>query len=213
MKDIAIFGAGGCGREVACIIELINQEKRVWNFIGFFDDGITKGSTNEYGVILGGTEELNRWDKELAIVIAIALPDVLKKVVEQITNPAICFPSLISPDVLMLDKHSVLMGKGNVIHVRCIVSCHVSIGDFNLFNGFTTIGHDTVIGSYNVLMPAVKISGGVKMGDANFMGVGAIVLQHIKIGQGVRIGAGSVLMRKPLDNMLYVGNPAVKMEF
>ena len=43
MKEIAIYGAGGCGREVACIIELINQEKRVWNFIGFFDDGIKKG--------------------------------------------------------------------------------------------------------------------------------------------------------------------------
>ena len=113
----------------------------------------------------------------------------------------------------MLDKQSVLMGKGNIIHVRCVVSCHVSIGDFNLFNGFTTIGHDTVIGSYNVFMPNVKISGGVSIGDANFMGVSSVVLQQLKIGTGVRVGAGSVLMRKPLDNALYVGNPAVKMEF
>lgn len=48
MKDIAIYGAGGFGREVACLIERINKarETPIWNFIGFFDDGIP--STNDY---------------------------------------------------------------------------------------------------------------------------------------------------------------------
>lgn len=42
MKDIAIFGAGGFGREVACLIRSINEcidvDEERWNFIGFFDD-------------------------------------------------------------------------------------------------------------------------------------------------------------------------------
>ena len=40
MKDIAIYGAGGLGREVACLIRMINESKEIpeWNFIGFFDD-------------------------------------------------------------------------------------------------------------------------------------------------------------------------------
>lgn len=48
MKDIAIFGAGGFGREVACLIKRINKIKPQWNFIGFFDDNEElKGTMNE----------------------------------------------------------------------------------------------------------------------------------------------------------------------
>ena len=38
MNDIAILGAGGFGREIACLIDKINQNKPQWNLIGFFDD-------------------------------------------------------------------------------------------------------------------------------------------------------------------------------
>ena len=50
MKDIAIFGAGGFGREVACLIKRINkQQPNTWNFIGFFDDDEKIwGAWNEY---------------------------------------------------------------------------------------------------------------------------------------------------------------------
>ena len=42
MKDIAIYGAGGMGRETACLIERINKAspKTIWNLIGFYDDGL-----------------------------------------------------------------------------------------------------------------------------------------------------------------------------
>ena len=58
MKDIAIYGAGGFGREMACAIQRLNSQETVWNFLGFFDDGIDKGAHNQYGEILGGIEEL-----------------------------------------------------------------------------------------------------------------------------------------------------------
>ena len=38
MKDIAIYGAGGFGREVACLLNAINANDAIWNLIGFFDD-------------------------------------------------------------------------------------------------------------------------------------------------------------------------------
>jgi len=31
MKDIAIYGAGGFGREVACLINKINEVNPTWN--------------------------------------------------------------------------------------------------------------------------------------------------------------------------------------
>ena len=37
MKKIAIFGAGGFGREVKWLIDDINEKKHTWDFIGYFD--------------------------------------------------------------------------------------------------------------------------------------------------------------------------------
>lgn len=213
MKDIAIFGAGGFGREIACLINLINQEKPTWNLIGFFDDNPNlKGTRNEYGEVLGGKDILNQWNKPLDVAIAIGSPTVLRKVAEGIQNSLVDFPNLIAPTALFLDKDNVRIGKGNIICSSCLISCNVSIGDFNIFNGHVPVGHDTEIGNYNVVMPSVNISGGVKMGNENFLGVQSVVLQYVKIENLVRLGANSVLMRNAKDNLLYMGNPAVKMK-
>ena len=212
MKDIAIFGAGGFGKEVACLIRKINEENPTWNLIGFFDDVKEKGSSNSYGIVLGGIDVLNTWNKPLAVVICIGSPDAVKTIVDKIINPKIEFPNLISPSVTFLDVDTVKIGRGNILCTNCMVSCNVSIGDFNIFNGYIPIGHDTIIGNYNVIMPSVNISGGVKIGDCNFMGVQSVVLQYLKIGNNVRVGANSVIMRHTKDGLLYIGNPAKKME-
>ena len=41
MKEIAIYGFGGFGREVACLIRKINERQPRWKFIGYFDDGLS----------------------------------------------------------------------------------------------------------------------------------------------------------------------------
>lgn len=215
MKDIAIFGAGGFGREVACLIKRINEslDEPRWNFIGFFDDNeALKGSRNEYGCVIGGRKELNQWETPLDIAIAIGSPKVLKLVAEDITNPLIDFPNVIAPGVTWLDKNNVRIGKGNIICSGCLISCNVTIGDFNVFNGYIPVGHDARIGKYNVIMPSCNISGGVEFGDCNFIGVKSAVLQYLKIGNNTRIGAGSVVMRNTKDGYLYIGIPAQKLD-
>lgn len=214
MKNIAIYGAGGFGREVACHINRINSENSIWNIIGYFDDGVDKGTQiSHYGKVLGGINELNNWSDSLDIVLAIGSPIIMKKIVEKITNPIIRFPNIISPGIRFNDKETINIGMGNIIVSGSAFSCDVSLGDFNVFNGSVVLGHDVTVDSFNSFMGAVRISGEVTIGNNNFFGVGSIVIQRIIIGDNIRLGAGSVLMRKPKDGFLYVGNPARKLEF
>lgn len=216
MNDIAIFGAGGFGKEVACLIRRINEanEEPVWNLIGFFDDNpeLKGKQISHFGSCLGGTEELNAYPKELAVAMAIGSSVVVKKVVDQITNANITFPNLIHPKFFVADPQSFAIGNGNIIQGDCSVTCDVSIGNFNVLNGSIVIGHDAKIGDFNTFMPAVRISGEVKIDDLNFFGVGSIVLQQLKVGSNIRLGAGSVLMTKPKAGFLYLGVPAKKTE-
>lgn len=204
MKDIAIVGAGGLGREVTCLIKKINQHSRdKWNLIGFFDDAKSIGIDG----VIGTSDDLNSWPTPLDIAIAIGNPASVKKIVSKIKNPLIDFPNIIAPDVILYEE-PLKIGKGNIITFGCHISCNVTIGDYNIFNIKVSIGHDVFIGKYNAVMPAVCISGNITIGDENFFGVGSMMLQGIRIGQNIRLGAGSVLMRSTKDNNLYMGNPA-----
>jgi len=213
MKDIAIYGAGGYGREIACLITRLNAVEKQWNIIGFFDDNPDlKGTKNEYGVVLGDIDVLNAWDKPLSVAIAIGTPNVLKLIAEKITNHLIDYPNLIDPSVEFMDRNNVRIGKGNIVCVRCVISCNVTIGNFNLFNVSAGVGHDATFGDYNVIMPNVNISGGVQIGNCNLFGVKSTVLQYLKIGNNVKIGAGSLMMRNGRSDSLYFGTPANRMD-
>lgn len=209
MKDIAIYGAGGFGREVACLINWINNKTPRWNIIGFFDDGVEKNTkVSHFGSVLGGMNELNNWNKPLDLVIAIGSPKSLRTVKERVINNHISYPNIIAPDFGISDMKTFTIGEGNIIESGCTVSVDVEIGNFNILNSDIVMGHDAKIGNYNVLMPDIRVSGEVTIQEENLIGVGSIILQQIKIGKNVHLGAGAVLMTKPKDGGTYIGNPA-----
>lgn len=212
MKDIAIYGFGGFGREVACLIAKINEVKPSWNLIGYFDDGQPIGAENKYGRVLGGIESVNEYQAELNLVIAIGSPKVVKHIYESIKNPMIAFPNIIAPDTLFFDKESIKMGDGNIITFGCRLSCNIRLGNFNILNGCVSLGHDVQLGNYNILFPDTRISGQTHIGDTNFFGARSFVAQGLKIGNETRIGVGSVVLRNTKDSNLYMGNPAVKID-
>jgi sugar O-acyltransferase (sialic acid O-acetyltransferase NeuD family) len=207
MKKIAIYGAGGFGKEIACMIKAINEVEPEWDLIGFFDDD-PLALPNKYGKILGGLKVLNDFDTQLNVVFSIANPLVLINLTSKINNPKIMYPNIAAPNVNFLDKETLKIGKGNLFFFGTRVSCDVKIGNFNLLNGYVSLGHDVKVGDYNVFGPMVRISGNTEVNNGNFFGVQSIALQGIKIGNFIRVGANSVLIRNTKDNNLYVGNPA-----
>lgn len=213
MNKIAVYGAGGFGKEVACILNKINEKEKTWEFIGFLDDGVPKGKTiSRFGKVIGNLDDLNAWPEPLAIAFAIGKPKILRHLTERITNHMITYPNIIHPEAFFADPESLRMGKGNVIARGSSFSCDVTVGDFNQFNSLSALAHDVMVGSFNVFMPLARISGEVTIGDLNFFGINAIVLQQVKIGSDTRIAAGSMLMTRTKDGFLYMGNPARKTD-
>jgi len=192
--DLVIYGAGGFGKEIACLIRAINKDSNHWNLIGFIDDGIQPGEKNRYGTVLGGLSFLNEYSQKLAVVFSIASPSILQSLVSSITNPLVTFPNIIAPNVNIFYAESFSLGKGNVFFFGCRISC------------------DVTMGSYNVLGPSTRVSGNTIIGDSNLFGVQSIVLQGLKIGDHTRIGPNSVIIRDTKNNSLYYGNPAKRVK-
>ena len=163
LKDIAIFGVGGFGREVLTLIRDINRKEPTYCFIGFFDDGHQTGEMINGFPVLGKTEDLNQWESELAIAISIGNPSVKKRVVNKITNPKVSYPTLIHPSTLIGAPEYLNVGKGCIICAGNMITTNIEIGDFVVLNLGCTVGHDTVIKDYAAFMPSCNISGEVRI--------------------------------------------------
>jgi sugar O-acyltransferase (sialic acid O-acetyltransferase NeuD family) len=207
MKEIAIFGAGGQGRETLQLIRQINEVENAWHCIGWFDDGIPSGALLAGKPVLGGLQSLNQWERPLSVVIAIGWPAIKQKVVTQIFNPLIRFPTLIHPDVL-IEGEEIQIGEGSIITRGCHLTVNIHIGKHVLLNIGTTLTHDCQIGDYCGLMPAVNISGEVVVEEGCYLGTGAKIIQQKRIGKNSIIGAGAVVINDIPPGSTAVGVPA-----
>ena len=208
LREIGVFGAGGFGLEVVMLIEQINEISHDWKLIGFFDDSEPKAKIVNGYPVLGGIDELNQWTSDLFLVLALGIPTTKKFVLERIHNEKVYYPVLIHPSVIMGNKKYLTIGEGSIICAGTIITTNISIGRHVILNLACTIGHQTEVGDFSSFMPSCNISGEVKIGEANFWGTGAKVINGKIIGNNVTVGAGSVIINDIPDNVTVAGVPA-----
>lgn len=206
MKDIAIYGAGGFGRETALLIQQINKRKPTWNLLGFFDDGLPEKSSIDGLTILGGMKEAKQYSG--AITIAVADPSIRERMVSKLKDGKLEFPSLIHPNAQIGSESFNKIGRGSIITAGVIMTTHITLGDFCIINLSVTVGHDVTLGAFTTIMPGCSISGNVTLGHGVLLGTGARMLQNINIGDRSTIGAGAVVTKDCPPNETWVGIPA-----
>lgn len=191
-NNIAIYGAGGFGKETKYLLDVINKNTPRYFFRGFIDDYPTD------------TTRIAKADSYDSICIAIALPSVRKVIYDRLNN-LYAYPSLIHPGV---DVHeSVNVQDGCIICGGVQMTVDIAIGKFVIINLNATIGHDVVIKDFASIMPNASISGSVTIGQGAFIGSGAVILQGLKIGEGAVIGAGAVVTKNVPDGLVVKGVP------
>lgn len=207
MKDILIVGAGGFGREVAWLIEEINEEISEWNILGFIDENEAMYGEELNGYkVLGGLDKIGEF-KNVYIAIAIGNSKVRKDIVRKISTFDCKQATLIHPNVIM-DKKSNSIGKGCIICASNIITVNVNIGNYVIINLDSTVGHDVVLKDFATIYPSVNVSGCCTIGQCVELGTGSQIIQGKTIGDYSIIGAGSVVVKDIEEKRTAVGVPA-----
>ena len=210
MKDLIIVGAGGFGRELAQIIEDINQAEKTWNVLGYIDDNpdALEGYPTDYRII--GT--ITEWEPSPAesFVCAIADPDTKEKVTNLLKSKGAVFASIVHPKATIGKFNRI--GEGFIAYPNAVVTSNVTIGDFVVLLS-SGIGHDSIIGDYTTICAFSDITGGCHIGSHVWMGTHSTVIPGRTIGNHVYVGAGSVVMTDFPDHVKVLGNPARKINF
>jgi len=208
MKDIVIIGAGGFAKEVAFLIDEINNDELEWNLLGFIDE--EKQIKSKYSIINSDNWLINH-KSELSVAFGIGNPELLSSIYEKIKkNKKLRFPNLIHPNCVG-DWERIKLGKGNIICASNTFTTDIQIKDFNIINLDCTIGHDVKIGNFNVINPSVNMSGGVTIQNKVLLGTSSTILQYKNICDSTIIGAGAVVTKDIIESGIYIGSPAKKM--
>jgi sugar O-acyltransferase (sialic acid O-acetyltransferase NeuD family) len=204
-KPLIIFGAGGLGREIKTLVDVLPE----WETIGFCDDEIPAGQVIMGLPVLGNQQYLLRQGDDLNVIVAMGNPQLKFKVVEHLSvSSFIKFPSLVHPRAILSDLDTIRIGDGSIISAGCILTTSITIGKHVLLNLNTTVGHDAVVGDYTSVMPGVNLAGNVKIGECVLIGSGANILNKIMIGDRAIIGSGAVVTKSIDAGITAVGVPA-----
>lgn len=205
MKDLYIIGAGGFGREVAWLVERINEVDKTWNIKGFIDDNesIQNEVYDGYKVI-GTTEILKTIDKPY-VVCAIGNSKVRKSIIERVKDD-VNFATVVDPTVIIGKNCEI--GKGCIICAGTIATIDVTISDHVIVNLDCTLGHDATLQNYVTLYPSVNVSGYCNIEECVELGTGTQVIQGLEVGKGTIVGAGAVVVKNLPSECTAVGAPA-----
>jgi sugar O-acyltransferase (sialic acid O-acetyltransferase NeuD family) len=208
MRPLYILGTSGLAREMALLFQAVEQSE--WMLAGFIGaDRSEVGKNLGFAAVVGDDEWLLDQRASCGIVIGVGFPAVRERIAARYrgSGDRFDYPNFIHPTAV-LDRTLVKLGHGNMVTAGCVFTCDIEVGDFNLFNLQTTVGHDARIGDCCVFNPSVNISGGVQIGDGVLVGTGAQVLENRVIGARATVGAGAVATKDVAAGDTVVGIPA-----
>lgn len=200
-----IIGAGKVGRLVADVVRRIPELKCA----GFLDRDPSLLGKVFYGVpVLGNDDQMEAFrDQAEGILPVIGDLQTRLKIFEKGRRLGYKLVNVIDPSVLMASD--VRLGEGIFISYGAILLTNVEVGDFTLIGTGVRILHDTVIGRNCVIGGGTTIGSSARVGRNISFGVGVCVASDGKrIGDNVKVSAGSVILSDVPDNAFVLGNPA-----
>jgi sugar O-acyltransferase (sialic acid O-acetyltransferase NeuD family) len=210
MRQVAVFGASGCGRGVMPLARVQWAASGEPYELVFVDDNPSAPELNGH-LMLTYEQWLQRRADSRYINIAIANSTVRQRLVERCAADSVEFFEVRASNVIQLDN--VQLGEGAILCPFVTLTSNIRIGKHFHANLYSYVEHDCVIGDYVTFAPGVMCNGNVVVEDHAYIGAGAILKQGqpgnpLVVGRGAVVGMGAVVTKSVPPGVVVVGNPA-----
>lgn len=100
------------------------------------------------------------------------------------------------------------VGAGSQILAQAAVCAEATVGHGCIVNTAATVDHECVLEEGVHIAPGAHLGGCVVVERYATIGIGAVVLPRLRVGQGAIVGAGAVVTKDVPPGAVVVGNPA-----
>jgi len=186
-EKVMIWGAGGHSLVVADILREM-------------------GCFEICGHIVGSREQLASLDPDVKLIIAIGDCDARSRLAGLAGEAGFDLVTAIHPMATVARDTEI--GEGTVIAAGAVVNSGSRIGRNVIINTCASVDHECLVEDGAHICPGARLAGNVRIGRGTKVGIGASVIERIKIGTHSIIGAGAVVVKDVPDNAVAYGVPA-----
>lgn len=199
---IVVIGAGGHAKVCVELLQSMGEE------VAYCVGGAGASGTCAGAPVLAGDEHLATLHDRghSCVFVAIGNNSARERLAVTATTMGYTLVSAISPHAVV--SKSARLGAGVAVMAGCVINADAEIGDLAIINTGATVDHDCRIGFATHIAPNCALAGNVVVGRRSLLGIGCDVIPGRTIGEGVVIGAGSVVVSDICDGVTAVGVPA-----
>lgn len=209
----AVYGIGGCGREVAPFIqEQISAGSHiVQNPVVFVDDSASLPSMVNDIPVISFEQLISRDHCDRHVVVTVGDGKIRKKIEDRCREHGLVIGSVVARTARNLGYNQI--GEGAVLCDFSAIMVNVKIGKSFQCNIYSSVAHDCVIGDYVTFAPSVTCNGNIHIHDFAYIGTGAVFKQGkpgapLIVGEGAIVGMGAVVTKSIDPYTVVAGNPA-----
>ncbi|MCJ7696155.1 MAG: NeuD/PglB/VioB family sugar acetyltransferase [Anaerolineaceae bacterium] len=198
-RDLLIYGAGGHGRSLAEMIQLLNADE----LAGFVDDNFLIGEPVLGIPVLGGREDLKEiFGRGITLAVngvgGISNPAIRLEVFSLLNDIGFYCPRVIHPKAFL--EATAQLSDGVQVFPFAYVGSQTQIGFGSIINTGAIVSHDCILGELTNLSPGATLAGDVRVDDGALIGMRATINLGVSIGKGARIGNGATVKADVPDN-------------
>jgi serine acetyltransferase len=201
---LVLVGGGGHASDVLQAVEAVNAARPTYQVLGILaDDDIDLRRFAGRGVAhIGSVDDVGAVDA--GYVLCLGWPWTRATAAQRIGERGQPAPPIVHPSADV--GVGVELGPGTVVLGYAHLSPLVRFGAHGLVSYIASVGHDTTFGDHASVMPNSAVSGDVTAGHRVL--AGAVVREGARLGDDVRIGAGTVVIADVAAGLTVVGVPA-----
>lgn len=209
VRSAFVYGGSVFGRALAA--ELKDHD---WRIAGFLDDNpLLLGEIS--GICMVGGVGTLRFSERVPVgaqvFIAIGATADRERVSGRlkIERDDLVFPNFVHRKANV--SSGSLLGQGCLILPGASLAPGCMLGDFVVVGANASIGAEVKIGSHVSVCPGVNLGSKTEIGEKSYLGMGATILQCLKIGSSVTVGAQSLVKNSINSGAVVAGVPAVQL--
>lgn len=203
MVDLVLVAASGLAREVLSIakprfadIEIVDDDASRW------------GHVLHEVPVTGGLDRVAQLT-DARVLVCAGHGNARRSLVRRLRGLGVAeerYLTLVHPSVEVPETCAV--GGGSILLAHAVLTADVTLGRHVVVMPNATFTHDDVIDDYATICAGVSLGGGVRIGEAAYLGMNAVVREGLRVGREATLGMGGVLLESLPESETWAGVPA-----
>lgn len=207
-RYLAIFGAGGHGRELLWLARQIWGDELPVTFLVSIAELV---GTRVDDIAVHHVDQCPFDPAATRYIVALGNPQARERCAGLCERAGLSPGRLIHPRAEI--SRRVRVGEGSVVCAGVVLTTHIDIGRHVHINVMSSVSHDGCLADFSTLSPGVRVSGNVHIGRRAFIGAGASIVNGtvdapLHIGADAIVAAGACVTRDVAAGAVVAGVPA-----